>query len=119
MQPQQAQPKRLELTPQELERVLRRKRQSEPIKVSPEELMVAEFGYYFGWEAMVAILNNEISLEDAGVLLAGARKVWSAKVVDLASVIYTASAASQSGKKAKSVMNKGLKEFIKQAKADM
>lgn len=112
--------KRLELTPDELAKVLQRKRSVEAskVKVSPEDLFVAEFGYYFGWEAMVSLANNEITFDDANVLLAGARKVWNAKLVDMASIMFTASAAAQSGKKAKQVMQKGLDEFMKQAKAD-
>lgn len=112
-------PKRLELTPEELAVVARRKRQNEPVKVSPEELFIAEFGYYYGWEGVVALVNNQVSMTDANTLLTGARKVWNAKMVDVASAVFTASAAAQSGKRAKQIMNKGLKEFIKQAKADL
>lgn len=112
-------PKRLELTTDELAKISQRKRRDEKIKVSPEELFIAEFGYYYGWNGMLAILNNEITMDDANILLTGARKVWNAHMIDTASIMFTASAAAQSGKKAKQVMSKGLKDFIKQAKADV
>lgn len=111
-------PRRLELTEEELNRVLKRKKKDEDSKVPPEELFMAEFGYYYGWGGVTSLINNELSLDDANVLLNGARKVWNAKMVDLASIIFTAAAASQSGKKAAQVMRTGLKEFVKQAKAD-
>lgn len=62
-------------------------------KISPELYMVAEFGYYFGWEALLALRrgytvepvsgNKEIfTLEEAQVLLEGARKVWYSKLLE-------------------------------------
>ena len=121
MKPQTAQPRQLELTPEDMAKVLKRKRQVEAskIKVPPEELFVAEFGVHFGWEGMVALMNNQITMDDAQSLLAGARKVWDGRLVDMASVIFTANAAVQSGKNAQSVMTKGLDEFVKQARADL
>lgn len=112
------QSKHLEISPDELARIAKRKRQDEKIKVSPEELFIAEFGYYYGWSAMLAIMNNRITMDDANILLTGARKVWNSHMIDMASITYTASAAARSGKKAKQVMSKGLKDFMKQAKAD-
>lgn len=111
--------KRLELTPEELERVLKRKRQDEKTRVSPEELFIAEFGYYYGWDAMLAILSNDISMQDANVLINGARKVWNRQMIDMASIMFTSGTAARSGKKSTQVMNKGLKEFYKRAKVDL
>lgn len=63
------------------------------LDVSPEIYLVAEFGYYFGWDAMMAIRRGytvapgtsekEIfTLEEALVLLEGARKVWYSKITE-------------------------------------
>ena len=116
----QSQPKPLELTPDELAKVLKRKATAErnKSKVHPEEFIVAEMGYYFGWGAVEAILYDRITLNDAMTLLHGARKVWNGQLLDIASIMYTTNAAAQSGKKAKSIMTKGLKDIIKEAKVD-
>lgn len=70
------------------------------LDVSPEIFLVAEFGYYFGWEAVLAvrrgyttvpitdskgktIYKQEVfTLAEAQVLLEGARKVWYSKLVE-------------------------------------
>jgi hypothetical protein len=63
------------------------------LDVSPEIYLVAEFGYYFGWDAMMAVrrgytvvpVTNEkevFTLEEALILLEGARKVWYSKLVE-------------------------------------
>src|SRR5690606_30506734 len=73
-------------------RLERRKTQS--LDVSPEMFIVAELGYYFGWEAVVAIKRGFITtydekmnlkkstftLEEALALIEGAKKVWYSKV---------------------------------------
>lgn len=62
-------------------------------KISPELYMVAEFGYYFGWEALLALrrgytvepvtgIKEILTLEEAQVLLEGARKVWYSKLLE-------------------------------------
>lgn len=56
------------------------------IKISPEVYMTCEFGYYYGWTAIEAIRNNEITLEEVSVLLEGARKVWYTKLVETGGV---------------------------------
>lgn len=112
-------PKTIDLTPEDEAKVERLKRSKEKTKVSPEELLVAEFGYYYGWQAMLDLLDNKVTLEDAMKLLEGGRKVWNSKMVDQAYAMYIASAAANSGKKSKQILQKGLNEFIKQSKADM
>lgn len=111
--------KKLELTEEELARVARRKQQDEKTKVSPEELFISEFGLYFGWQGVKALMDNEIDMHSATTLVAGVRKVKARDMTDLAMAVFTASAAAQSGKKAQSVLSKGLREFIKQSKADL
>lgn len=111
------QPKKvLKLTPEEAAKVARTRKRHEKRSIDPEDLFIAEFGYYFGWEGIQAIrIDRTLSLADAKALLDGARKVWYQKIIDTAVATYTANAASQS-KKPKSVLNKGLAGFIKEAK---
>jgi len=66
------------------------------LDVSPEIYTVAEFGYYFGWEGVLAIRRGYIEkvgpdgsivkdpflLDEALVLLEGARKVWYSKLTE-------------------------------------
>lgn len=65
------------------------------LDVTPEQFLVAEMGYYFGWEGIMTIrrgytidpLTHEkqiFTLEEAMVLLEGARKVWYTKMKDQA-----------------------------------
>jgi len=72
-----------------------RQRAKKSVDISPEIYMVAEFGYYFGWDAMMAIRRGytvepgtnkkePLTLDEALVLLEGARKVWYAKLIEQA-----------------------------------
>jgi hypothetical protein len=111
--------KRLELTEEELAKVARRKRQDEKTKVSPEELFIAEFGLYFGWDGMNALMNNTIDMQTANTLVAGARKVWSRNMIDVTMAVFWGNASVNAGKKANQTLTKGLKTFIKESKADL
>lgn len=110
-----AKPKPLELTPQELAKVQRTRARSEVSKLEPEWEIVAEFGYYYGWEAIAAILNNEISFEIVERLLRGARRVRYGKVIDYA-VATEVAVASAHSKKPRVNMKKGLNHFMKAAR---
>lgn len=74
-------------------RRLDRQRTRKSLDVTPELYLVAELGYYFGWEAVLAVRRgftvvpgtNEkevFTLEEAQVLLEGARKVWYSKLIE-------------------------------------
>lgn len=76
-----------------LEKAKRRYAAQKGRKISPELYMVAEFGYYFGWEALLTLRrgytvepvsgDKEVfTLEEAQVLLEGARKVWYSKLLE-------------------------------------
>lgn len=65
-------------------------------KVSYELYITAEFGYYYGWGAIEAIRNNEITLPEVHALLEAARKVWYSKVIDQSHGNMVAGIASQS-----------------------
>lgn len=108
-------PKSLELTQAELDKVAERRKRDETTKISPEWRLLAEFGIYYGWEAIKAVRNNEISTDEFNSLLSGGRKVWAGRMIDLSTVTFTSLVASKS-KKPQSVMNKGLKEFIREVR---
>lgn len=52
------------------------------MKISPEIYSISEFGYYYGWQAILAVRSNEITLDEMNALLEGARKVWYSKLVE-------------------------------------
>lgn len=74
---------------------MQRNKSRKGLDVSPEIFLVAEMGYYFGWEGLMAvrrgytinpITNDEeiFTLAEAQVLLEGARKVWYTKLTEQA-----------------------------------
>lgn len=109
------QPKYLELTPEQLEKIAKRKRQDEVAKVTPEWRLLAEFGYYYGWQAVRDVRNNDIDIDSFNNLIAGARKVWAGQLLDLSTMFYTSMGATKS-KKPQSFINRGLASFIKEVK---
>lgn len=91
----------LDLMPKEeadkaIARARRRNEINRGSKISPEIYSIAEFGYYFGWDAILAVkrgyieahddkmdLKKEVfTLDEMNVLLEGARKVWYSKLVE-------------------------------------
>lgn len=85
-------------------------------KVSSEIYLVAEFGYYFGWNAIEAIRNNEINLEEAFALIRGARKVWYQKLVETGQVQTTA--CSTPFAKERGFWQKSMKPFLKESELE-
>lgn len=113
------QPKTLELTPQQLAKIAqtKAKREGSNLSIEHEDLFVAEFGYYFGWQGVEAILNNQVSYADARTLIIGARKVWADKVID--SAIFTAIGNAMSrSKDPNATLKKGLKSYYEGIKVN-
>lgn len=108
-------PQYLEISPQDLEKIARRREQDESTKVDPEWRLLAEFGDYYGWSAIQAVRNNEIDIDTFNGLLAGGRKVWAGKILDLSTMVFGAVAAANS-KKPQTVLTKVLKNFYKEVK---
>lgn len=104
-------PRELKLTPEELEKVRRAKSKG----LSPEWAYISEFGQYYGFEGILAILENKITIRQSNELLKGGRAVVARQVVDSATANFVGTAAANS-KRPKSVFKKGLKEYFKQAK---
>lgn len=96
--------------------------------VSPEMFAIAELGYYYGWEAVMAIKRGYITkynedmkiekstftLEEAITLIEAAKKVWYSKVIDTAHAQLVAEGAAHS-KNPGSTFIKGMEPFIKKA----
>lgn len=72
---------------------IERNKQRKGLDVSPEFYMAAEMGYYFGWDAIMALRRGytlapgsdekEVFTSiEAHLLLEGARKVWYGKLVE-------------------------------------
>ena len=104
---------------------LDRNRDRKGIDISPEIYLTSEMGYYFGWDAVMAIRRgytvvpgtNEkevFTLDEAMVLLEGARKVWYAKNVEMAHGNLVANSSVHS-KNPGEAFNKGVKPFTDRA----
>ncbi len=126
----------LELMPQDerdkaIERGRRRmdrQRTKRGLDVSPEIYIVAEFGYYFGWEAVLAIkrgyierigpddsiIKDPFTLDEALVLLEGARKVWYSKLTEQGHAALIAN-TSVYNKNPGQAFNNGVKAFTDRA----
>jgi len=107
---------------------LERQRTRKGLDVSPEIYMVAEFGYYFGWDGVLAIkrgyiekldaygktIKEPFTLDEALVLLEGARKVWYSKVIEQSHGNLVAHASTYS-KSPGTSFNNGMKPFTDKA----
>lgn len=91
-------PKLLDLSPQDLLKVAASKKVAEKTVVDPEWQAIAEFGYFYGWGGVQAILNNEITGEEMMALLLAARKFHSKDIANGATAHFLAIAAGNSKK---------------------
>lgn len=108
----------LEISQADLAKIEKRKAKEDKAKISQSWLFLAEFGYYFGWGGVQAIRNDKsFTMEEAEMLIKGARKVWSSKVYDYASASFIG-AASANAKKPSQVFKKATADLVKNAKAD-
>lgn len=82
----QPKPKYLELTEEEQAKVARARNRAEAAKVviSQEHMVLAELGFYFGWEAVRDVIDDVITIEAAVKLLEGAREIYKTRVYDSA-----------------------------------
>ena len=111
-----------------IERGKKRMAKNKDSSISPELYVVAEFGYYFGFEGILAIkrgyidkLDNEgnlvqepFTLEEVLALIEAAKKVWYSKVIDSAHGTLVGS-ASKFAKNPGDQFSKGMKPFIDKA----
>lgn len=110
---------KLEISPEDLAKVQRRKQIEADGKVNDVWLFLAEFGYYFGWEGIKAVREDKnFTMDEAVKLIKGARKVWSAKVYDHATASFIGSVSGQS-KKPSQTFKKATTDLVKNSKADV
>ena len=111
-------PKYLELRPEDVEKIRqRREREDRRLKVDDEMILVAEFGMYYGYAAIEAVHNDEISLDRMLWLLMAARKVDARNQHNLSSAVFTAVASANSKSPAKAFAA-NTKSYLRQMKAD-
>jgi hypothetical protein len=117
------------MTPEDREKAIERGKkrlQKRPgSTISPELYITAEFGYYFGWEGILAIkrgyiekkgLDGQITqepftLEEVMALLEAAKKVWYTKIIDQSHGNFVAN-YSVNTKKPSESFNNGMKPFM-------
>ena len=113
------------MTPEHREQAISRfrkrmeKREHDGNKVTNEIYLISEFGFYYGWDGIKAIRNNEITMKEVFILLEGARKVWYAKNLEINNMRRIANEASNPfAKKSNkiSIYDKGTKQFVERAK---
>lgn len=90
---------------------------AEENKITSEIYLLAEFGYYFGWQAVLDVRNNVIKQEEMFALLEGARKVWYKKLLEQGKMTTTACIVphAKKGEQTKA-FKEGMKEFIEKGK---
>lgn len=76
-QPQKPKLKKLELSEDDLRKVRLAKARdaSHKLEISDEWLTISEFGVYYGYDGVRAILRNEITLDKVRILITGAKKL--------------------------------------------
>lgn len=103
----------LDIKPEDLERINRKRSDEEKLKIEPEHLFIAEFGKHYGWGGVSAILNNEITGDTASWLLQAARKVDARYSYDSAKAVLIGSASAQS-KKPSQTFKKAMVDTVKE-----
>lgn len=98
-----------------IERGKKRMQSSRGKDISPEMFVLAEFGYYFGWNAIQAVKNDEITLKEVLALIEGAKKVWFSKVIDQSHGTAVANSAVHA-KDPTGAFNSGMQPFIERTR---
>lgn len=106
-------PKPITFTPEELAKAKAAKAKAQELKVEPEYFIMAEFGYYFGYDGIRAIVNNELELAQVNQLSMASRKIWRRQQADIAEAMFIA-AASAKAKKPSTAFKKAV-SFIRKA----
>lgn len=114
------------MTPEEQKKMLDRfkertgqKEDSEGVKVNPQIYLVAEFGYYYGWQGIKAVRENDITFDEMFALLEGARKVWYKKITEQNHIITTAIASALAKKgEGQKIYREGMSKIIQRGKID-
>jgi hypothetical protein len=78
--------------------------------ITEEWLDIAEFGFYFGWQAVNDVMNDKITIDVMKMLLIGAKKVHSRHVLDMSLAVRSSHATSVEA------YNDIMKSYIKDVK---
>ncbi len=84
-------------------------------KISNEMYLLAEFGLMYGWQAVMDVRADRITLEEMFALIEAGHKVQSVHMVEQGRMTTTA-VATPFSKTPKSTFEKGMREFIEGAK---
>jgi hypothetical protein len=88
-------------------------------RISSEMYLLAELGYYFGWQAIRDVKENFYTMEEIYPILEGAKKVWYSKLVEQANI--TRAAVDSSNPLAKkheknTAFKSNMKPYVERAK---
>lgn len=87
-------------------------------KISNEMFLLADFGLMYGWQAILAVRNDEITWEEMFALLEAGHKVQSTHMLDDGVMTTTAigSAFSKNKGEAQKVFNEGMRRHLERVK---
>lgn len=105
------QPTLQELLQRDADKIKEIKRARQGAKIEPEWLLLAEFGLYFGWQAVTDVRNNKLSFVEMNKLLAAARRMEAMNRYNRVIDHYAAISAPHDKGKALKQTLKGIKEI--------
>jgi hypothetical protein len=110
--------KYLEIKPEDQAKVDALKaRQANKLKVEEEHLAIAEFGMMYGWDAVMAVLNNTIDGETFMWLLEAGRRIKNKALYDDSRAVLVGT-SSANAKRPGTAFKKATKDLVKAMKAD-
>lgn len=104
---------KLQLTKEEIARF--KARELKISNLTDENVLVAEFGRLYGYQAIKAVLDDEISRETMNWLIESGRKIVAKENYNLAGAVFTA-VASANAKDPLRAFNSNTKEYKKEMK---
>lgn len=84
-------------------------------KISSEMYMLADFGMMYGWNAIMAVKNDEVTGEEMFALLEAGHKVLANKTIEHG-VSTSVAIGSQFSKHPNQEFDKGMREFKERAR---
>lgn len=96
----------------------REEKEASKINIDQEQLIIAEFGVFYGWGGVMAILNNDIDSETVSWLITAARKIRHSINYDNAQSAFIGAISAQT-KKPSDTFNKATLELRKHMRADV
>ena len=107
------QAKKLYTSPELEQKLAERAKKRLQAQLDAEWVSIAEFGMMFGWSAVLAVLNDEVSADLMDTLLTAGRKVQKKNMIQNANaVLIGVSSANQ--KDPSQAFNYSIKEILKE-----